>query len=133
MRFMRLLAPLCRWAAPGKAPRLLPPPQPGWRPSRSFCKLPASDPGEAGAGSSAEAVGEEDEDEGVEFGTLSSKFSSRKYYHKTTSRFHNLMLQEEGREEPERKPPRGPKNTPYWYFLKCKALIKDDKYLYRKK
>ncbi|KFV41140.1 hypothetical protein N341_10171, partial [Tyto alba] len=70
---------------------------------------------------------EEDEDEGVEFGTLSSKFSSRKYYHKTTSRFHNLMLQEEGGEEPERKPPRGPKNTPYWYFLKCKALIKDDK------
>ncbi|KFV89666.1 hypothetical protein N327_05480, partial [Fulmarus glacialis] len=70
---------------------------------------------------------DEDEDEGVEFGTLSDKFSSRKYYHKTTSRFQDLKLQEEGEEEWERKPRRGPKNTPYWYFLKCKALIKDDK------
>ncbi|KFP89782.1 hypothetical protein N311_09887, partial [Apaloderma vittatum] len=70
---------------------------------------------------------EEDEDEGVEFGTLSGRFSSRKYYRKTTSRFQNLKLQEEEEEEPERKPRRGPKNTPYWYFLRCKALIKEDK------
>uniref|UniRef100_A0A8C9UD69 Pentatricopeptide repeat domain 1 n=1 Tax=Serinus canaria TaxID=9135 RepID=A0A8C9UD69_SERCA len=63
----------------------------------------------------------------VEFGTLSDKFSSRKYYHKTTARFRDLKLQEEGEEEPERKPRRGPKNTPYWYFLRCKALIKEDK------
>ncbi|KAK4813540.1 hypothetical protein QYF61_009583 [Mycteria americana] len=149
MRSVRLLVPLgplasrCRWAAPesgseqpGKAPRLLQPPgqgpRPGWRPfssSQAFRKLAGSDPREIHAGGCAEAVGEEDEDEGedVEFGTLSHKFSSRKYYHKTTSRFQNLKLQEEGEEEPERKLRRGPKNTPYWYFLKCKALIKDDK------
>ncbi|NXJ28293.1 PTCD1 protein, partial [Dicrurus megarhynchus] len=70
---------------------------------------------------------DDDDDDGVEFGTLSDKFSSRKYYHKTTARFRDLKLQEEGEEEPERKPRRGPKNTPYWYFLRCKALIKEDK------
>ncbi|NXL29976.1 PTCD1 protein, partial [Glaucidium brasilianum] len=141
----RLLVPLRplvwrgRWAAPEQPrglPRLLrvPPGQgllPGWRPFRSSpasCRRPGSDPREIDPGSCAEAVGEEeDEQEGVEFGTLSDKFSSRKYYHKTTSRFQNLKLQEEKEEEPERKARRGPKNTPYWYFLKCKALIKDDK------
>ncbi|NXG88117.1 PTCD1 protein, partial [Stercorarius parasiticus] len=99
--------------------------------SQASCRLPGGHPRETDAASCAGVVGEEkeddDDDEGVEFGTLSNKFSSRKYYHKTTSRFQNLKLQEEGEEEPERKPRRGPRNTPYWYFLKCKALIKDDK------
>ncbi|KAM6077513.1 pentatricopeptide repeat-containing protein 1, mitochondrial isoform 2-T2 [Theristicus caerulescens] len=149
MRSVRLLVPLgplasrYRWAAPqrgseqpGEARRLLRAPGqgplPGWRPfssSQASCKLPGSDPRERHAGSCAEAAGEEEEeeDEGVEFGTLSDKFSSRKFYQKTTSRFQNLKLREDGEEEPERKPRRGPKNTPYWYFLKCKALIRDDK------
>ncbi|PKU29926.1 pentatricopeptide repeat-containing protein mitochondrial [Limosa lapponica baueri] len=133
------LASRWRWVAPeraGKAPRQPQPtgqgPPPGWRPfssSQASCKLPGGHPRGSDAGSCAGAVGEEDDDddEGVEFGTLSNKFSSRKYFHKTTSRFQNLKLQEEEEEEPERKPRRGPKNTPYWYFLKCKALIKDDK------
>ncbi|NWZ14723.1 PTCD1 protein, partial [Agelaius phoeniceus] len=99
--------------------------------SQASSKLPGSDPREIRAGSSAGATEEQkdddDDDEGVEFGTLSDKFSSRKYYHKTTARFRDLKLQEEGEEEPERKPRRGPKNTPYWYFLRCKALIKEDK------
>ncbi|NXN42248.1 PTCD1 protein, partial [Rhinoptilus africanus] len=104
------------------------------RPFSASCQLPGGHPRETDAGSRAGAVGEEkeeeDDDEGVEFGTVSNKFSSRKYYHKTTSRFQNLKLEEfkeEGEEETERKPRRGPRNTPYWYFLKCKALIKDDK------
>uniref|UniRef100_A0A8C3PKF6 PTCD1 protein n=1 Tax=Calidris pygmaea TaxID=425635 RepID=A0A8C3PKF6_9CHAR len=137
------LASRWRWVAPervGKGPRPPQPtgqgpPPPGWRPfsgSQASCKLPGGHPRGNDAGSCAGAVREEeeeDDDEGVEFGTLSNKFSSRKYYHKTTSRFQNLKLQEEREEEeePERKPRRGPKNTPYWYFLKCKALIKEDK------
>ncbi|NXS62899.1 PTCD1 protein, partial [Brachypteracias leptosomus] len=100
-----------------------------FRSSRAACKGPGSDPRESDAGGCNEAHGEEEEeeDEGVEFGTLSDKFSARKYYHKSTSRFKDLKLQDEGEEEPERKPRRGPRNTPYWYFLRCKALIKEDK------
>ncbi|XP_048176494.1 pentatricopeptide repeat-containing protein 1, mitochondrial isoform X2 [Corvus hawaiiensis] len=152
MGSLRLLVPRwCRYASPallrarcaapgvgsGRAPLLPRPPGqgslPGWRTCSSCqasCKLPGSDPREISAGSSAGATEEQkddDDDEGVEFGTLSDKFSSRKYYHKTTARFRDLKFQEEGEEEPERKPRRGPKNTPYWYFLRCKALIKEDK------
>ncbi|XP_015498483.1 pentatricopeptide repeat-containing protein 1, mitochondrial isoform X2 [Parus major] len=132
-----------RCAAPGvgseQVPLLSRPPGQGPLPgcrtcssSRASCKLPGSDPREISAGSSAGTAEEQkgddddDDDEGVEFGTLTDKFSSRKYYHKTTARFRDLKLQEEG-EEPERKPRRGPKNTPYWYFLRCKALIKENK------
>ncbi|XP_066054432.1 pentatricopeptide repeat-containing protein 1, mitochondrial isoform X2 [Chamaea fasciata] len=155
MGSLRLLVPRwCRYASPallraqcaapvvgsGQVPLLSQPPGqgplPGWRmcsSSQASCKLPGSGPKDISADSSAGATEElkddddEGDDEGVEFGTLSDKFSSRKYFHKTTARFRDLKLREEGEEEPERRPRRGPKNTPYWYFLRCKALIKEDK------
>ncbi|NXV82974.1 PTCD1 protein, partial [Atlantisia rogersi] len=98
--------------------------------SQACCKLPGGDPREIDAGSCAEAAREEEEegeDEGVEFGTLSDRFSSRKYYHKTSPHLQNLKLQEEGEEEPESRARRGPKHTPYWYFLRCKALVRAGK------
>ncbi|NXU80141.1 PTCD1 protein, partial [Oreotrochilus melanogaster] len=97
----------------------------GWRPLCSSQNLPRSDPRESPAGAAGEEE-DEDDDEGVEFGTLSDKFSSRKFYHKTTSSFRNLKLQEE-EDKPEGKPRPRPRNTPYWYFLQCKALIREDK------
>ncbi|XP_027598826.1 pentatricopeptide repeat-containing protein 1, mitochondrial [Pipra filicauda] len=149
MSSLRLLVPRwCRGASPavlrargaapggGSGPAPFLPRPPGQAPltrlcssSQPSCKLAGSGPRDIGAGTctAAPEEEEEDEDEGVEFGTLSDKFSSRKYYHKASSRFWDLKLQEEGEEEPERKPRRGPKNTPYWYFLRCKALIKEDK------
>ncbi|NWX16377.1 PTCD1 protein, partial [Aegotheles bennettii] len=135
-----LCSPSCEGLSPmgfiQEAPPLLRLPHrwsvPGWRlfgASQASGELPGSELRGNGAGNSAEAAVEEDEeeeDEGVEFGTLSDKFSSRKYYHKTTARFQDLKLQEE-EEKPERKPRRRPRNTPYWYFLRCKALIREDK------
>ncbi|XP_008981438.4 pentatricopeptide repeat-containing protein 1, mitochondrial isoform X1 [Callithrix jacchus] len=82
--------------------------------------------------SNAKATQEEDEEEEESFGTLSDKYSSRKLFRKSTAQFHNLRLREQSNEEDEQREPepklwRGRRNTPYWYFLQCKRLIKEGK------
>ncbi|EHH52018.1 hypothetical protein EGM_12381 [Macaca fascicularis] len=79
--------------------------------------------------SNSAAMQEEDEEEEESFGTLSDKYSSRRLFHKSTAQFHNLRFREQ-REEPEEPEPKlwqGRRNTPYWYFLQCKRLIKEGK------
>ncbi|XP_074246538.1 pentatricopeptide repeat-containing protein 1, mitochondrial isoform X2 [Saimiri boliviensis] len=74
---------------------------------------------------------EEDEEEEESFGTLSDKYSSRKLFRKSTAQYYNLRLREHNEEDEQREPEpklwRGRRNTPYWYFLQCKRLIKEGK------
>ncbi|XP_053412462.1 pentatricopeptide repeat-containing protein 1, mitochondrial isoform X2 [Nycticebus coucang] len=75
---------------------------------------------------------QEEEEEEKSFGTLSDKYSSRRYFYKSTAQLYNLRLKEQSVEEDEEReleprPWKGPKNTPYWYFLQCKRLIREGK------
>lgn len=74
-------------------------------------------------------VAPQEEEEEESFGTLSEKFSSRRIFHKSTAQLYNLKLKEQGVEEEELEPRlwQGRRNTPYWYFLQCKRLIKEGK------
>uniref|UniRef100_A0A667I640 Pentatricopeptide repeat-containing protein 1, mitochondrial n=1 Tax=Lynx canadensis TaxID=61383 RepID=A0A667I640_LYNCA len=72
------------------------------------------------------------EEEEESFGTLSNKYSSRRMFQKSTAQLYNLRLREQSVDEDEErdlepKPRRGRKNTPYWYFFRCKHLIKEGK------
>ncbi|XP_042293262.1 pentatricopeptide repeat-containing protein 1, mitochondrial isoform X2 [Sceloporus undulatus] len=106
-----------------------------FRSSPAVYKLHSRDLEKEPAAKSSEAIlkkeeepDEEEEEEG--FGTLSQKFSNRRFFQKATPELYNLRLQTQEEEEEEElglKPRRGPRNTPYWYFLQCKALIKQDK------
>ncbi|KAM9179431.1 pentatricopeptide repeat-containing protein 1, mitochondrial [Mergus octosetaceus] len=115
-------------SAPHRIPPGVPPQLWGHRALSSSPGPPHSkDQGEGEGSGGCREKDDDDDDEGVEFGTLSTRFSARKFYHKATPRSRDLQLEEEGEEDTGRKPRRGPRNTPYWYFLRCKALIKEDK------
>ncbi|XP_061455226.1 pentatricopeptide repeat-containing protein 1, mitochondrial isoform X2 [Rhineura floridana] len=93
-------------------------------------KLHSRDLKERQSDSISEAANKEEEESEEGFGMLSQKFSSRQFFHKATAEFHNLQLKTqevEEEEDLEPKPRQGPRNTPYWYFLRCKTLIKEDK------
>lgn len=78
---------------------------------------------------SSTPVAPQEEEEEESFGTLSEKFSSRRIFHKSTAQLYNLKLKEQGVEEEELEPRlwQGGRNTPYWYFLQCKRLLKEGK------
>lgn len=58
-----------------------------------------------------------------DFGSLSGDMSSRRSYRKISP-----DIRDDGEEDPAGPPRRpGGRNTPYWYFLQCKKLIKENK------
>ncbi|XP_032087099.1 pentatricopeptide repeat-containing protein 1, mitochondrial [Thamnophis elegans] len=88
---------------------------------------------------SSEALSKEEEEEETfdadeSFGLLTQKYPPKPFSQAASADFHNLHRQtkkeeeeEDEEEELEIKPRRGRRNTPYWYFLQCKALIKANK------
>ncbi|XP_010731940.3 pentatricopeptide repeat-containing protein 1, mitochondrial [Larimichthys crocea] len=62
------------------------------------------------------------------FGSLSADISSRRSFRKNSPDMQDLRYEEDEEEEPvklRRRPQSS--NTPYWYFLQCKKLIKENK------
>lgn len=66
------------------------------------------------------------------FGSLSADFSSKLSFRKTSAQLRDMKFRDGNveDEEAEAVPYRsrtGRRNTPYWYFLQCKNLIKENK------
>ncbi|XP_034292454.1 pentatricopeptide repeat-containing protein 1, mitochondrial [Pantherophis guttatus] len=85
---------------------------------------------------SSEALSKDEEEEekfdaDESFGLLTQKYPPKPFSQAAAADFHTVRLQtkeeEEEDEELEIKPRWGRRNTPYWYFLQCKALIKKNK------
>lgn len=61
------------------------------------------------------------------FGTLSADMASRKLFRKSSSGIRDLRHHENEEEEASPRLRPGRRNTPYWYFLQCKKLVKQNK------
>ncbi|XP_062304699.1 pentatricopeptide repeat-containing protein 1, mitochondrial [Osmerus eperlanus] len=69
------------------------------------------------------------------FGTLSGAFASKRSFRKTSPQLRDMRFRDGSEEDGENEdtdpvPFRsrtGRRNTPYWYFLQCKKLIKENK------
>uniref|UniRef100_A0A3Q1ETZ7 Pentatricopeptide repeat domain 1 n=1 Tax=Acanthochromis polyacanthus TaxID=80966 RepID=A0A3Q1ETZ7_9TELE len=69
----------------------------------------------------------EDTDPLDRFGSLSADMASRKLFRKSSSGIRDLRHQENEEEETSPRLRPGRRNTPYWYFLQCKRLVKENK------
>ncbi|XP_049427617.1 pentatricopeptide repeat-containing protein 1, mitochondrial [Epinephelus fuscoguttatus] len=93
--------------------------------------LSAASHGGADPLGSPSAPAESDPPDRENFGSLSTDMSSRRSFKKMSPYIQDLQYREEddngGKEpvRPRRRP--GTRNTPYWYFLQCKRLIKENK------
>ncbi|XP_036958168.1 pentatricopeptide repeat-containing protein 1, mitochondrial [Acanthopagrus latus] len=76
---------------------------------------------------SPSAPAESDPPDQENFGSLSADMSSRRSYRKDGPYLQDLRYREDEEDlvKPRRRP--GRRNTPYWYFLQCKKLIKENK------
>ncbi|CAJ1054055.1 pentatricopeptide repeat-containing protein 1%2C mitochondrial [Xyrichtys novacula] len=71
-----------------------------------------------------------DQEQEEKFGSLATDMSSRRSFRKSNPEIRDMKHQdEEVEEEVERRAwrSRERRNTPYWYFLQCKKLIKENK------
>ncbi|XP_051242563.1 pentatricopeptide repeat-containing protein 1, mitochondrial [Dicentrarchus labrax] len=112
--------------SPHRSPRLLTPAL--WQLPRGLIVRSASHGGTDPRGSLS---AENHTPDGENFGSLSSDISSRRLFRKTSPGIQDAKQHEEEEEEEDpvipRRRPGGGKNTPYWYFLQCKNLIKENK------
>ncbi|XP_072513833.1 pentatricopeptide repeat-containing protein 1, mitochondrial [Salminus brasiliensis] len=80
-----------------------------------------------GSLTNGEPTAEQDEDS-QQFGDYSSDFSSRTSFRRSSPEQQDLRYREDDASLEEKEVVKfRSKNTPYWYFLQCKKLIKQDK------